>query len=59
MLSGLQSYLKLKGKQALQFVENEIQVTVYADNNISKVQAQNLWSNKVTSIFIDDPTEYI
>ena len=42
-----------------QFVENEIQVTVYADNNISEVQAQNLWSNKVTSIFIDDPTEYI
>ena len=42
-----------------QFVENEVQVTVYADNNISEVQAQNLWSNKVTSIFIDDPTEYI
>ena len=42
-----------------QFVENKIQVTVYADNNISEVQAQNLWSNKVTSIFIDDPTEYI
>ena len=42
-----------------QFVENEIQVTVYADNNISEVQAQNLWSNKVASIFIDDPTEYI
>ena len=42
-----------------QFVENEIQVTVYADNNISEVKAQNLWSNKVTSIFIDDPTEYI
>ena len=42
-----------------QFKENDIQVTVYADNNISKVQAQNLWSNKVTSIFIDDPTEYI
>ena len=41
------------------FIENEIQVTVYADNNISKVQAQNLWSNKVASIFIDDPTEYI
>ena len=41
------------------FVENEIQVTVYADNNISKVQAQNLWSHKVTSIFIDDPIEYI
>ena len=42
-----------------QFVENQIQVTVYADNNISKVQAHNLWNNKVTSIFIDDPTEYI
>ena len=42
-----------------QFIENDIQVTVYADNNISKAQAQNLWSNKVTSIFIDDPTEYI
>jgi len=42
-----------------QFEENDIQVTVYADNNISKAQAQNLWSNKVTSIFIDDPTEYI
>ena len=41
-----------------QFVENEIQVTVYSDNNISKVQSQNLWSNKVTSIFIDDPREF-
>lgn len=42
-----------------QFIENEIQVTVYADSNISELQAQNLWSNKVASIFIDDPTEYI
>ncbi|MDA9621056.1 glycerophosphodiester phosphodiesterase family protein [Pelagibacteraceae bacterium] len=42
-----------------QFVENEIQVTVYADNNISKVEAHNLWNNNVTSIFIDDPTEFI
>ena len=41
------------------FVENDIQVTVYADNNISKAQAHNLWNNNVTSIFIDDPTEYI
>ena len=41
------------------FVENDIQVTVYADNNISKLQAHNLWSNGITSIFIDDPTEYI
>ena len=42
-----------------QFVENEIQVTVYADNNIPKVEAHNLWNNNVTSIFIDDPREYI
>ncbi len=41
------------------FIENDIHVTVYADNNISKVQACNLWNNNVTSIFIDDPTEYI
>ena len=41
------------------FVKNEIQVTVFADSNISEAQAQNLWSNNVTSIFIDDPTEYI
>ena len=42
-----------------QFKENDIQVTVYADNNISKVQAHNLWSNNVISIFTDDPTELI
>jgi glycerophosphoryl diester phosphodiesterase len=41
------------------FIKNEIQVTIYADNNISKLQAQSLWSNNVASIFIDDPTEYI
>ena len=41
-----------------QFLENEIKVTVYADKNISEVQAKNLWSNKVTSIFVDDPREY-
>ena len=41
------------------FIENDIQVTVYADNNISKLQAHDLWNNNVTSIFIDDPTEYI
>ena len=40
------------------FIENEIQVTVYADNNISAATAQNLWSNKVASIFVDDPSEY-
>ncbi len=42
-----------------QFVENEIQVTVYSDNNISELQARNLWNSKVTSIFVDDPSEYL
>ena len=42
-----------------EFMENEIKVTVYADNNISEMQAKNLWSNKVTSIFVDDPSEYL
>ena len=41
-----------------QFIENDIQVTVYSDKNIEEAQAQNLWSNNVTSIFIDDPSEY-
>ena len=40
------------------FFENQIQVTVYADKNISAAQAQNLWNNKVTSVFVDDPSEY-
>ena len=41
-----------------QFVENKIQVTVYADRNISIDEAKNLWNNKVTSIFVDNPSEY-
>ena len=41
-----------------QFLENEIQVTVYSDKNISELQARNLWTNQVSSIFIDDPSEY-
>ena len=41
-----------------QFLENKIQVTVYADKNITKSQAEKLWDNNVTSIFIDNPTEY-
>ena len=41
-----------------QFLENGIQVTVYADKNIPGVQAQYLWDNNVASIFVDDPREY-
>ena len=42
-----------------QFKENNIQITVYADKNISAAEAENLWRNKVTSIFVDDPGEYL
>ena len=41
-----------------QFIENDIQVTVYSDNNITKEQAQKLLNNNVASIFVDDPSEY-
>ncbi len=41
-----------------QFMENDIQVTVYSDENITKAQAKSLWSNNITSIFVDDPSEY-
>ena len=44
--------------EILRSVENDIKVTVYSDNNITEAQAQNLWSNNVTSIFVDDPSEY-
>ena len=40
------------------FVENGIKITVYSDRNITVNEAQNLWDNKVTSIFIDDPNEF-
>ena len=42
-----------------EFKENNIQITVYADKNISAAEAENLWRNKVTSIFVDDPREYL
>jgi len=41
-----------------QFEENNIKITVYADRNILEDEAKILWSNKVNSIFIDDPTKY-
>ena len=36
-----------------------ILVTVYSDKNIPIKEAQNLWEKKVTSIFVDDPTNYL
>ena len=36
-----------------------ILVTIYSGKNISIKDAQNLWEKKVTSIFIDDPSDYL
>ena len=36
-----------------------ILVTVYSGKNIPIQEAQNLWEKKVTSIFVDDPTNYL
>ena len=41
-----------------EFEKNNIQITVYSDKNISLDEAKNLWDNKVSSIFVDDPSDY-
>ncbi len=37
----------------------EILVTVYSEKNIPIKEAQYLWKKKVTSVFVDDPTNYL
>ena len=37
----------------------DILVTVYSGKNIPIKEAQNLWAKKVTSVFVDDPTDYL
>ena len=41
-----------------EFEKNNIQLTIYSDQNISPHEAKNLWQNKVSSIFVDDPSDY-
>ncbi|MBD1147266.1 hypothetical protein IDH28_00360 [Pelagibacterales bacterium SAG-MED31] len=41
------------------FINHNIIITVYSGQNISLNEAKNLWSNNVTSVFVDDPTEYL
>ena len=41
-----------------EFEKNNILVTIYSDKNISPEEAKNLWQNKVSSIFVDDPSDY-
>ena len=42
-----------------EFIKNNIQVNVFSDKNINIDEAKNLWVNKVSSIFIDDPSAYL
>ena len=37
----------------------DILVTVYSEKNIPMKEAQNLWAKKVTSVFVDDPNDYL
>ena len=37
----------------------DILVTVYSGKNIPIKEAQHLWEKKVTSVFVDDPTDYL
>ena len=41
-----------------ELTNSNILVTVYSGKNISIKDAQNLWEKKVTSVFVDDPTNY-
>ena len=41
------------------FIENNIQITLYSDKNISADVAKKLWNDNVSSIFVDDPSSYI
>ena len=44
---------------ANELTNRNILVTVYSGKNISIKEAQNLWEKKVTSVFVDDPTNYL
>ena len=41
------------------FKKNNIQITVFSNKNIPLDVAKDLWDNKVSSIFIDDPSTYL
>ena len=42
-----------------ELTNRDILVTVYSGKNIPIKEAQNLWEKKVTSVFVDDPTNYL
>ena len=42
-----------------ELINSGILVTVYSGKNIPIKEARNLWEKKVTSVFVDDPTDYL
>ena len=42
-----------------ELINCDILVTVYSGKNIPIKEAQNLWEKKVTSVFVDDPSNYL
>ena len=42
-----------------ELLNNDILVTVYSGKNIPKKEAQKLWNKNVSSVFVDDPSEYL
>ena len=42
-----------------ELINCDILVTVYSEKNIPIKEAQHLWAKKVTSVFVDDPTDYL
>ena len=51
--------IKLINKEILKICkDNNLKTTVYSNSNINLVQAKELWSLGVDSVFIDDPYSY-
>ena len=51
--------IKLINKKILKICrDNELKITVYSDSNIDLIQAKELWSLGVDSVFIDNPYSY-
>ena len=51
--------IKLINKKILKICrDNELKIAVYSDSNIDLIQAKELWSLGVDSVFIDNPYSY-
>ena len=41
-----------------ELINHDILVTVYSEKNIPIKEAKNLWNKNVSSVFVDDPSDY-